>query len=225
MNKFSEIFTLEYFIYLLKCARVSIIVALCSVIFGTIIGTLLAACRISNNKVLKSIATVYIDIVRGTPMMLQLMLFYFGLPLMIKGYSNMPFSTQVMITGIVGMSLNSGAYSAELIRSGIESIDVGQWEAAKSLGLNRKKIMTLIILPQAFKRIIPPMVSEFITLIKDSSLLSSFGAVELLMGAKTIGSKYYSYIIPLIMAGLIYLTLTTIVAFLSRKLEKGLNND
>lgn len=225
MNKFSEIFTLEYFIYLLKCARVSIIVALCSVIFGTIIGTLLAACRISNNKVLKSIATVYIDIVRGTPMMLQLMLFYFGLPLMIKGYSNMPFSTQVMITGIVGMSLNSGAYSAELIRSGIESIDVGQWEAAKSLGLNRKKIMTLIILPQAFKRIIPPMVSEFITLIKDSSLLSSFGAVELLMGAKTIGSKYYSYIIPLIMAGLIYLTLTTIVAFLSRKLEKRLNND
>ena len=225
MNKFSEIFTLDYFIYLIKCARISIIVALCSVVFGTLIGTLLAACKISKNKPLKYIATVYIDIVRGTPMMLQLMLFYFGLPLMIKGYSNMAFSTQVMITGIVGMSLNSGAYSAELIRSGIESIDVGQWEAAKSLGLNRRKTMTLIILPQAFKRIIPPMVSEFITLIKDSSLLSSFGAVELLMGAKTIGAKYYSYIIPLCMAGLIYLTLTSFVSFLSRRIEKRLNND
>lgn len=225
MNKFSEIVTLDYFIYLFKCAKVSVIVALSSVLLGTLIGTLLAASKISKNKVLKILATVYIDIVRGTPMMLQLMLFYFGLPMMIKGYTNMPFSTQVMITGIVGMSLNSGAYSAELIRSGIESIDKGQWEAAKSLGLSRKKTMTLIILPQAFKRIIPPMVSEFITLIKDSSLLSSFGAVELLMGAKTIGAKYYSYILPLVMAGLIYLTLTTIVSFISRRLEKRLNND
>lgn len=225
MNKFSEIFTLDYFLYLLKCAKVSLTLALCSVILGTIIGTLLAACKISSKKPLKLFATIYIDIIRGTPMMLQLMLFYFGLPLMIKSYSNMSFSTQVLITGIVGMSLNSGAYSAELIRSGIESIDKGQWEAAKSLGLSKRKTMTLIILPQAFKRIIPPMVSEFITLIKDSSLLSSFGAVELLMGAKTIGAKYYSYIFPLVMAGLIYLTLTSFIAFLSRKLEKRLNND
>ncbi|MDO4941080.1 MAG: amino acid ABC transporter permease [Erysipelotrichaceae bacterium] len=225
MNKFAEIFTLDYFKYLFGCAKLSLILAICSVFFGTLFGTLLAACKISRNKFLRGFATVYIDIIRGTPMLLQLMLFYFGLPQLVPGYGNMAFSTQVLITGIIGMSFNSSAYSAELIRSGIESIDKGQWEAALSLGLSRRKAMTLIILPQAFKRIIPPMVSEFITLIKDSSLLSSFGAVELLMGAKTIGAKYYSYIIPLCMAGLIYLLMTSVVSFLSRKLERKLNEN
>ena len=223
MTKFKEIFTIEYFGYLLKCARLSLLLAFSSVFFGTLIGTLLAAMKISKNKVLKFIATVYIDVVRGTPMLLQIMLFYFGLPVFVPGYSNLSFSTQILITGIIGMSLNSAAYSAELIRSGIESIDKGQWEAAKALGLSSSQTMKLVILPQAFKRIVPPMVSELITLIKDSSLLSSFGAVELLMGAKTIGSHFYSYIIPLCMAGMIYLVLTSIISALSRLLERKLS--
>ena len=118
------------------------------------------------------------------------------------------------------MSINSGAYSAELIRSGIESIDVGQWEAGKSLGLSRFKIMKLIILPQAFKRIIPPMVSEFIVLIKDSSLVSSIGATELLKGSQILGSRYYNYIIPLFMAAIVYLFMTLTISMLAKRLEK-----
>lgn len=225
LNKFEEIFTFDYFKYLLGCAKLSLIIAVCSVFFGVLFGTLIAACKISRNKFLKGFATVYIDVIRGTPMLLQLMLFYFGLPMLFPKYGLMNFSTQVLITGVIGISFNSSAYSAELIRSGIESIDKGQWEAALSLGFSRRKTMKLIILPQAFKRIIPPMVSEFITLIKDSSLLSSFGAVELLMGAKTIGAKYYNYVIPLCMAGIIYLIMTSIVSFISRIVERKLNSN
>ena len=220
MTIFEKIFTLTNITYLLRCAEVSLILATSSIILGTIIGTLTAAAKIGKNRVLKMIANAYIEFIRGTPMLLQLFIFFFGLPQIIPNYANLTFSTQVFIAGIVGMSINSGAYSAELIRSGIESIDIGQWEAGKSLGMSYFKIMKLIILPQAFKRIIPPLVSEFIVLIKDSSLVSSIGATELLKGAQVIGSHYYNYMIPLFMAALVYLTMTLTVSTLAKKIEK-----
>lgn len=222
MTIFQKIVTIENFTFLIKASGMSLLLAACSVIIGTLLGTMIAAMKISKNKILKLIASVYVEIIRGTPMLLQLMIFFFGLPQIIPGYSSLSFSTQVFLTGVIGMSINSGAYSAELIRSGIESIDIGQWEAGKSLGLSHHKIMTLIILPQAFKRIIPPLVSEFIVLIKDSSLVSSLGATELLKGAQILGANYYSYVIPLCMAAVIYLFMTVTISTIAKQIEKRL---
>lgn len=103
-----------------------------------------------------------------------------------------PFNPSVYLIGVVALSINSGAYTTELIRSAIQAVDAGQWEASRTLGLGYRQMMRFIILPQAFKRIIPPLVSEFITLIKDSSLLSTIGVVELLQSAKTIGTYTYN---------------------------------
>ncbi|MEA5026110.1 Arginine transport system permease protein ArtQ [bioreactor metagenome] len=222
MTIFAKIFTLENMLFLVQCAKYSILLATASVIIGTLLGTLTAAAKISRRKFLRTIANLYIEFIRGTPMLLQLMIFFFGLPQLIPNYAGLAFSTQVMIAGVVGMSINSGAYSAELIRSGIESIDVGQWEAGKSLGMSHNKIMRQIILPQAFKRIIPPLVSEFIVLIKDSSLVSSIGATELLKGAQVLGSHYYNYMIPLFMAALVYLAMTLTVSTLAKQVEKSM---
>ncbi len=220
MSIFAKIITVENFIYLIDCAKNSLILAIISVILGLFIGTIVAACKISKIRILRYLANIYVEFIRGTPMLLQLLIFFFGLPQLIPNYASLSFSTQVFIAGVVGMSINSGAYSAELIRSGIQSIEAGQWEAGKSLGMSYFKIMRLIILPQAFKRIIPPMVSEFIVLIKDSSLVSSIGATELLKGSQIIGSRYYNYIIPLFMAACIYLIMTLTISYFAKKLEK-----
>ena len=122
--------------------------------------------------------------------------------------------------GAYGAVINCGAYTSELIRSAIQAVDKGQWEASETLGLGYIQMMRYIILPQAFKRIIPPMVSEFITLIKDSSLLSTIGVVELLQAAKTIGTRTYNYVPPLLMASVIYLALTLTISRFSKRLEE-----
>lgn len=121
------------------------------------------------------------------------------------------------------MSINSGAYSTELIRSGINGVDKGQWEAGMALGMSRSEIMKRLILPQAFKRIVPPMVSEFITLIKDSSLISTIGAIELLKSAQILGARYYNYIIPLLAASVMYLIMTITISIFANKLERRLS--
>ena len=124
------------------------------------------------------------------------------------------------IVGLIALSFNSGAYQTELIRSGIQSVDRGQWEAGETLGISYPVMMKEIILPQAFKLIIPPLVSEFITLIKDSSLISNIGALELLYSAQVLGKRYYDYLDPLILAGIMYLCMTVVTSYLSRKVER-----
>ena len=126
------------------------------------------------------------------------------------------------IVGLIALSFNSGAYQTELIRSGIQGVDKGQWEACETLGIGYKTMMKEIILPQAFKQIVPPLVSEFIMLIKDSSLISNIGALELLYAAQVLGKKYYDYLDPLIIAAVMYLTLTILVSWLSKKVERRL---
>ena len=117
------------------------------------------------------------------------------------------------------MSINSGAYSTELIRSGINGVDKGQWEACETLGLTHLQTMKLVILPQAFKRIVPPMISEFITLIKDSSLISCIGAVELLKGSQVIGAEYFDVMSPYCLAAIFYLIMTISISYLGRYVE------
>ena len=123
------------------------------------------------------------------------------------------------VCGLIAMSLNSGAYQVELIRSGILGVDKGQWEACETIGLNYVQTMRYVILPQAFKRIIPPLISEFITLIKDSSLIFTIGAVELLATASVIGANTFNYLVPLTATGAIYLVMTLCISAIARYVE------
>lgn len=207
---------------MLKGTLLSLLIAATGVLLGVILGVIAAAGKISKNKILNAIATAYIELFRGTPMMMQITFAYLALPAIISKIAGHFVRFNPLITGIIAIGINSGAYTSELIRSGILGIDKGQWEAADTLGLSYKQKMSKIILPQAFKRIIPPLVSEFITLIKDSSLLSTIGVVELMKTATTIGSNYYAYIPPLTVASIIYLIINLIISSFAKKLERRL---
>ena len=202
--------------FMLQAAVVSVVIAALALTFGLCLGILGAAGRISKNKVAHGIATFYVETIRGTPMMLQILFFYLGVPSIVRSITGNPFNPSVYLIGVVALSINS----TELIRSAIQAVDAGQWEASRTLGLGYRQMMRFIILPQAFKRIIPPLVSEFITLIKDSSLLSTIGVVELLQSAKTIGTYTYNYVPPLLMASVVYLALTLTISRFSSKLEE-----
>ena len=212
--------TAENITFLLRSAGISIGIAAAALVCGLVLGVLGAAGRISRNKITHGIATVYVEVIRGTPMMLQILFFYLGVPSIVRAITGEPFNPSVYVIGVVALAINSGAYTSELIRSAIQAVDKGQWEASETLGLGYIQMMRYIILPQAFKRIIPPMVSEFITLIKDSSLLSTIGVVELLQAAKTIGTRTYNYVPPLLMASVIYLALTLTISRFSKRLEE-----
>ena len=217
-----SIITIDNLIFMLKGTLLSLLIAATGVLLGVILGVIAAAGKISKNKILNAIATAYIEFFRGTPMMMQITFAYLALPAIISKIAGHFVRFNPLITGIIAIGINSGAYTSELIRSGILGIDKGQWEAADTLGLSYKQKMSKIILPQAFKRIIPPLVSEFITLIKDSSLLSTIGVVELMKTATTIGSNYYAYIPPLTVASIIYLIINLIISSFAKKLERRL---
>jgi His/Glu/Gln/Arg/opine family amino acid ABC transporter permease subunit len=216
----SDIFTADNLKFLVQGAGISLLLALGAVAIGCVIGILLAAAKLSHSKVLHVIANIYVELFRGTPMLLQILFFYLGIPVLYQRITGTRMSANPYLVGLLSLSFNSGAYQTELIRSGIQGVDKGQWEACETLGIGYKTMMKEIILPQAFRHIIPPLVSEFITLIKDSSLISSIGALELLYRAEVLGKKYYDYLDPLIMAGIIYLILTIITSYLSKKLER-----
>lgn len=214
------VLTPENLSYLLVGAGYSLLIAFGALVIGLILGIIFAAMRISKNRILNTIAYVYIQLIRGTPMLLQILFLFLGFPSIYTAIIGGRITMNPVVVGIVAIGINSGAYSAELIRSGIESIDKGQWEAAKSLGLNHKQTMQYIILPQAFRRLIPPFVNEFITLIKDSSLIFSIGGLELLGRAKVLGSNTFRFIAPLVIAAIIYLIMTGVVAYFAGKLER-----
>lgn len=218
----SVILTGQNFLILFKGLLLSLGIALCSVVFGIILGILIAVCKLSKSKILKTFGNIYVELIRGTPMMLQILFFFLGFPVLYKLIFNQVLRVNIYVCGIVAMSINSGAYCAELIRANINAVDKGQYEAGKTLGLSEADTMKSIILPQALRNLVPPFVSEFITLIKDSSLLGSIGVIELLQSARTIGANYYNYLIPLLMASVYYLIVTILISFLSSKLERKL---
>ena len=217
-----SIITWDVFLKMLGAFRVSLIAAVLICIFGTLLGIAGAAMKLSRSRMLHAISTVYVEIFRGTPMLVQITIAYLAVPALVKGITGSYVRFDPLTTGIVAMSLNSGAYSTETIRAGILSVDKGQWEAADTLGLSYRQKMGMIILPQAFKRLVPMMVNEFITLIKDTSLLSSIGVIELMKSATTIGANYYAYMPPLFTASAIYLAATLLISKLAKKLERKL---
>lgn len=218
-----DILTKDNLVFMFKGAGFSLLLALGAVSFGCLIGIVLSACKLSKSKILRTISTIYVELIRGTPMLLQILFFFLGIPVLFQQITGERMNANPYIVGLIALSLNSGAYQTELIRSGIEGVDKGQWEACETLGISYQSMMRQIILPQAFKRIIPPLVSEFITLIKDSSLISNIGALELLYASQVLGKRYYDYLHPLILAGIMYLFMTIIISYFSKKLERKLS--
>ena len=217
-----EVLTSENLIFLLKGAGLSLAMAVLSLLIGLVLGTLGASAKISKNRILRCIGNVYVEIIRGTPMLLQILILFAVVPLIYMEITGERLVLNVFLIGVIAMGINSGAYVTELIRSGINGVDKGQWEACETLGLTRGQTMKLVILPQAFKRIVPPLVSEFVTLIKDSSLVSTIGVVELLKSAQVLGGNYADLMSPLIIAGVMYLIMTLSIAYLARHLERRL---
>ena len=220
MAEIVKIFTLENILFMLNGAKISIIVAVSCLICGTLLGTLTASFKISKNPILSAIASIYVDIIRGTPMLLQLSFFYLGFPMLYQMITGNYLSVDPLLMGIIAISINSGAYVSELIRGAINSIDKGQWEAGKSLGLTEKQTLKKIILPQSFKRIVPPLANEFIVLIKDSSLVSTIGVYDLMKTSNILGTNYYNYFYPMIAAALIYFILTVCISQVTKKIEE-----
>lgn len=204
-----------YMPILAKGAVLTIELTVLSTVFGTLLGLIAALAKISSNRLLNRIASLYTWVIRGTPLLLQLWTIYYGLPQL--GITLPPFPAAV-----IGMSICAGAYIAEIIRAGIQSIDKGQMQAARALGMTYMQAMRRVILPQAYRRLIPPMGNEIIALMKDSSLVSTLALAELLRTARQIDSATLRSLEIYIAAGILYLSMTTVLTVLFDRTEKKL---
>lgn len=198
----------------------TLLLALISVSIGCLIGAFMAIMRLSRSKLLRGISAVYTEVVRDTPLLLQLYFFYFLLPNLLPALRLSKFTC---IT--IALVFNSGAYMAEVFRSGIQSIDRGQTEAARSLGLSARQSMVHIVLPQAFKNVLPAMCNEFVALTKETSLASTFFVGDLMTQYQTISGKTYLVLEPLIIIGVIYFVLTFSMSKMIAVLERRLKSD
>ena len=203
---FSKVVTLENLFILLKGALLSLGLAAGSLLIGLAIAILIALLRFSTKKICHIIANIYVEFFRGTPMLVQIMYLFTVVPIVISLIVGHRVRINPVIVGLIALSLNSGAYQAEYIRG----------------GLSRTDMMRFVILPQAFRLAIPSMVGEFVTLIKDSSLLMTIGALELFGQANKIGNIYYDYMTPETISIFYYLIMTLTISYFARKLEKRL---
>jgi polar amino acid transport system permease protein len=199
---------------LIAGACITVEITALTVFFGMIIGICVSLIRMSDFKILRWMGNVYVDFIRGTPLLIQIFLVYFALPSIIGHRVDAYFAA------ISACSINSGAYMAEVFRGGIQSIDIGQMEAGRSLGMTWWQTMRYIILPQAFKRIIPPLGNEFIAMLKDSSLVSVIGFEELTRRGQLIIARTYASFEIWMAVAIIYLILTFTVARLTGLLER-----
>ena len=198
-------------------AGVTVQITAISVALGLVIGMFVGIARVSHVKVLRALAAVYIDFLRGTPLLVQIFLIYFALPVIV-GQRVDPFLAAITACGI-----NSGAYIAEIFRAGIQAIDEGQMEAGRSLGMTWVQTMRYIIVPQAFRNIVPPLGNEFIALLKDSSLVSVIGFEELTRRGQLIIARTYGSLEIWITVAIIYLVMTLTISRLVAYLEKRLD--
>ncbi|MGX4686573.1 ABC transporter substrate-binding protein/permease [Vagococcus sp. JNUCC 83] len=196
-----ESFMKKYAPYYIKGTGYTIFLAFIGVLCGSVLGTLLALMKLSKNKLFKGIAVVYIEYVRGTPLLVQIFLVFFGLNVIGVNLS-------ALASSCVALSLNSGAYVAEIIRAGLNAVDKGQAEAARSLGMSQKKAMRYIIMPQAIKNILPALGNEFVTVIKESSVVSVIGVSELMFQAGVVRGASFKPFLPILIASFIYFILT-----------------
>ncbi len=201
---------------LLQAVLITISLAFLAEVIGVVLGLAFALLKISGSRVLSILAQVYIDVFRGTPLLVQITIVYFTTASVGLRFNSLFFA------GLVALSLNAAAYVAEIFRAGIQSIDKGQTEAGRSSGLTYAQTMRYIIVPQAFRRVIPPLTNEFVMLIKDTSLVSVIGLAELLRAARVLQSETFNGT-PLIAAALMYLAICLPLIYLTNALERRLN--
>ncbi len=224
MNFFSKIIELissaKYMGMIFKGLKMTLVISVLAALLGLVLGTVVAMVTISKDspvmRVPKAICKVYITIIRGTPMALQLFIMAYVI-FAIRGFPE-------FLTATIAFGINSGAYVAENIRAGILSVDIGQTEAGRALGLGSKTTMMRIVIPQAIKNVIPAIGNELIALIKETSIVSMIGMFDLTMAAKIIGSGNYmaSYIVPMAVVALFYLAIVYLLTFGIKKIEKRL---
>ena len=207
--------------YILEGLLNTVVMAFFAVIIGIILGLIVSIIRNDyevnkKHKILNFISKMYVEIIRGTPVILQLMIIYYVIFQSVN--------INIILVGIIAFGINSGAYVSEIIRSGIKSIDKGQMEAGLSLGLKYKQVMKLIVLPEAFKNILPSLGNEFITLLKETSVGAYIGIIELTKSGDIIASRIYDYFFPLIIVALVYLILTLSLSKMVNVMERRLNN-
>lgn len=212
-----EVF-IEYWPIFLKGLIGTLKYAFIAVSLGSILGALIAFLSLSKNSLLKTCATVYVNVLRGTPLLVQMYISYYFLPMAFPILNNIDVVYYVMLA----LVLNSSAYVSEIIRGGINSVDNGQIEAARSLGMSAKNTMIKIVLPQAIKNILPSLGNEYIAMIKETSLAGVFMLYELMYTRTLLANKYLMWQPLFIIAG-IYLVVTLLLSYLVAKLEKRLN--
>lgn len=204
------------FKFIMEGTYVTLQYSVVSVFFGLILGILLAICKVVDNRFLRIFALSYTSIFRGTPLLVQISIVYFGLPGLIGVKLN------VFAAGVLAFSLNSGAYVSEIIRAGIQAVDNGQIEASKALGIPPILRMKDIILPQAIRNILPALVNELTNLIKESALVSIIGGMDLMRRAQDVAAETFDFFLPMITAAAAYYIMIVIISFCAHYAEKRL---
>lgn len=192
----------------------TLLISLFSVLLGLVIGILMALMRLSKSKILRAVSGICIDIIRGTPTMVQLLIIYFVI------FANVHIDKWVV--GFIAFGINSGAYIAEIVRGGILSVNIGQTEAGRSLGMTHKQTMASIVMPQAMKNILPALGNEFVVLIKETAVIGMIANIDLVGAARKVQSLTYDYLIPLLSIAVIYYVVIKIISTLLSKVEKGM---
>ncbi|MGF7184699.1 polar amino acid transport system permease protein [Desulfitispora alkaliphila] len=211
--------------FLLTGVQMTILLTTIAVGAGTIIGLVISLMRISNFKLANWIGKAYVDFLRGTPLLVQIFIVHFAGPEIVSGIIGDQIRWNAFYSGVVALSLNSGAYIAEIFRGGIQSIERGQMEAARSLGMTYPQAMRYVVLPQAFKRSIPPLGNEYIAMLKDSSLVAVIAVQDLMMAGRVMAGRTYrpveTYFAIAFMYLIMTMTIAQLVAYLERRYGKS----
>ncbi|MFB1625658.1 ABC transporter permease subunit [Staphylococcus aureus] len=210
-------FISKYGSFFLKGIKITILISLIGVALGSILGAFVALMKLSKIKIISWIASIYIEILRGTPMLVQVFIVFFGIT------AALGLDISALVCGTIALVINSSAYIAEIIRAGINAVDKGQMEAASSLGLNYRQTMKSVIMPQAIKNILPALGNEFVTLIKESSIVSTIGVGEIMFNAQVVQGISFDPFTPLIVAAALYFVLTFVLTRIMNMIEGRLN--
>jgi polar amino acid transport system permease protein/polar amino acid transport system substrate-binding protein len=209
-----------YWSMLLQSLGYTLILTLLALVFAMVIGLIFALCNVSRNKTLNIVGTVYVDAIRGVPLIVLAYFIYFGVPqaFRIMGVNN--FRLPALQAGTIALAMNCGAYMAEIFRAGIQSIDKGQMEASRSLGLSYGVSMRKVILPQAFRVMIPSIINQFIITLKDTSILSVIGYPELTNMGKTISGNTFKSLQSWAIVGIMYMIVIVTLSKIAKKIER-----
>lgn len=210
-------FISKYGSFFLKGIKITILISLIGVALGSILGAFVALMKLSKIKIISWIASIYIEILRGTPMLVQVFIVFFGIT------AALGLDISALVCGTIALIINSSAYIAEIIRAGINAFDKGQMEAARSLGLNYRQTMKSVIMPQAIKNILPALGNEFVTLIKESSIVSTIGVGEIMFNAQVVQGISFDPFTPLLVAAALYFVLTFVLTRIMNMIEGRLN--